>query len=412
MRICLLCVLLCLLLCTACPPDDDDDDTADDDASDDDVDDDAAADDDLTDDDLVPDDDVTDDDLDDDTLPDDDASDDDTQGEWHVEAVDALDAGEGSSIAVDDSGAPHISYVRDAHQEVVYAVRGQRGWTTTVVDRSAAGKFGTSLALDQQQYARVAYRETVYVASRVRVADNRSGNWMLDTLLLTLTADDPSLALPTNGPAAVVAPTWDEPKAPVLVRYWEDISHPVEYNSLFEFMVSGCEAELALDANNNPHVAIAYLPYDIGQARLFHYWWTAGAWQHNRIGAGYNLLGNPDIATAPAGWVGISFATAQNLVFASNASGEWQEETVDNRVGLTYSALAIDDGGAAHLAYYDGINGDLRYATNRSGAWVVTVIDAAGDVGGEPSIALDDAGHPHLAYQDIEHAALKYAWWE
>ena len=84
--------------------------------------------------------------------------------------------------------------------------------------------------------------------------------------------------------------------------------------------------------------------------------------------------------------------------------------TVDSS-GLVgrYSSIAVDSGGSVHISYYDSANGDLKYATNAAGDWVLSTIDRFGIVGWSTSIALDAADRVHIGYKDSTNTCLKYA---
>jgi len=62
------------------------------------------------------------------------------------------------------------------------------------------------------------------------------------------------------------------------------------------------------------------------------------------------------------------------------------------------SAIAVDSTGAIHIGYHDDSQDDLKYATNKSGAWVSETVDSYADVGGRTAIALDSKDFVHLAY--------------
>ena len=75
-----------------------------------------------------------------------------------------------------------------------------------------------------------------------------------------------------------------------------------------------------------------------------------------------------------------------------------------------YSSLEAGPGGTLHLAFYDYVNGDLRYASRSSaGEWAFETVDTAGNVGWFASLELDDAGVPHIAYHEHYNDKLKYA---
>lgn len=83
------------------------------------------------------------------------------------------------------------------------------------------------------------------------------------------------------------------------------------------------------------------------------------------------------------------------------------ENGTDN--DLVYSAS-----GTLHFAYYDSVEGNLKYAWRPSGGqWSdVQIIDDSADVGRYCSIAVDASGNPGMAYYDQTHQDLKYAKWD
>lgn len=65
----------------------------------------------------------------------------------------------------------------------------------------------------------------------------------------------------------------------------------------------------------------------------------------------------------------------------------------------TYSSLALDRAGGAHVSYHDNTNGDLKYAYHpRGGTWTVSTIDPIDDTGYTTSLKVDKDGGVHVAY--------------
>jgi uncharacterized repeat protein (TIGR01451 family) len=69
----------------------------------------------------------------------------------------------------------------------------------------------------------------------------------------------------------------------------------------------------------------------------------------------------------------------------------------------------VDGDGYPHISYYEGYNGDLRYAYQDDSGWHIETVDSAGDVGRYTSIALDGSGYPHISFYDATRGGLKYA---
>jgi len=74
-----------------------------------------------------------------------------------------------------------------------------------------------------------------------------------------------------------------------------------------------------------------------------------------------------------------------------------------------FSSIAIDSNNDIHISYYDDTNDDLKYATNTSGSFVISIIDSGGNVGQYTSIAIDSNNDVHISYRDVINFDLKYA---
>ncbi|NLT95538.1 MAG: hypothetical protein GXW85_08450 [Clostridia bacterium] len=89
---------------------------------------------------------------------------------------------------------------------------------------------------------------------------------------------------------------------------------------------------------------------------------------------------------------------------------------IDDQLGYDqegqYVSLAVDDGlNVLHLAYYDAVNKELRYATWFDGELNFETVDSEGDAGKYASLALDKEGNPHIGYyaEDGSVGELRYA---
>lgn len=106
--------------------------------------------------------------------------------------------------------------------------------------------------------------------------------------------------------------------------------------------------------------------------------------------------------------------TRTTVKYATNVSDSWLISVLDNAkerdVGKL-TDLVLDSSNRAHIIYCESTNSSkyyLKYATNASGVWVATTVN--GSVYGKyPSIAADGAGMAHISYLDANAATLKYA---
>jgi hypothetical protein len=94
--------------------------------------------------------------------------------------------------------------------------------------------------------------------------------------------------------------------------------------------------------------------------------------------------------------------------------GEYQCEIVDSGEQMgKYASMALDSTDQPHIAYYDGDNDALKYATY-NGGWLKRWILSAGSgnpAGQFASLAIDvnNGDRPHIAHYDSVNGSLEYA---
>jgi hypothetical protein len=149
---------------------------------------------------------------------------------------------------------------------------------------------------------------------------------------------------------------------------------------------------------------------------------TTGAWQAATVDAAGSVGLYTSLAVDASGRLHVSYYDGTNgdLKYATCAAdcaltANWQAPTVDatGSVGL-YTSLAVDASGRLHVSYYDGTNADLKYATCAAECaltanWQAATVDAAGNVGFYTSLAVDAGGRLHVSYYDGTNGELKYA---
>jgi len=125
-----------------------------------------------------------------------------------------------------------------------------------------------------------------------------------------------------------------------------------------------------------------------------------------------NVGTSTSITNDSNGYSHISYFDLANfdLKYATDKSGSWVVTSVDSSgvVGL-YTSIAVDSNDDVHISYYDSTNDDLKYATDKSGSWVVSSVDTSGDMGQYTSIAVDSNDDVHISYYDASTDDLKYA---
>jgi hypothetical protein len=145
-------------------------------------------------------------------------------------------------------------------------------------------------------------------------------------------------------------------------------------------------AGLAVDVDGRAHVA--YLTYS---GELLYATDASGAWIHTRVA---DKGGPPSIGVDASGRAHIAYCPNDDnqLRYATNRSGSWEVTIVDVTALCSQAALAVGPGSDVHVSFSPGLN----YATNASGGWLVERMDRWGSTS---SITVDRFGRPHISYQ-------------
>ncbi len=117
----------------------------------------------------------------------------------------------------------------------------------------------------------------------------------------------------------------------------------------------------------------------------------------------------------------------EDLKYANNSGGIWTNVTVDIGFGHAgdYCAIAVASNGSVFISYHKLVakilpgpifvtNGVLAFAMSYGGSWHTSVVDDQGtgtDVGQATSIALDNQGHPAIAYSDDSANEIRLAYY-
>lgn len=163
---------------------------------------------------------------------------------------------------------------------------------------------------------------------------------------------------------------------------------------------------LGLDSNDKAHISCIG---DTGLGRELKYATNAsGEWEVETLD---NFEHTSEMVTSIAldsnnkvhiSYLGThSFAYWDDLKYVTNASGEWVIETVESVLDghIDSAALALDSNDNAHISY-DG-RWDIKYATNASGSWVIEVL-SNWPVCNRPSstsLAIDFQDKVHIIFQ-------------
>jgi hypothetical protein len=288
---------------------------------------------------------------------------------WSPIIVDSTgDVGKYSSIALDSSGKPVISYYDATNMDLKVAFWNGANWNSYIAASDGDVGMYSSIAIDSGDTPWISYYNAT--GDTLNCA-HWAGYWATETV-------------------GIIGDVSLDP----LVGRW------------------GMYSSIALDSAGNPHISYydSYPHHDLKIAVRS----SGSGWWRETVDSDGDVGQFSSLALDSNGNEHISYYdrtnTALKIARWSSGSG-WQNETVDGRfderVGM-YPSLALDSNGNEHISYYDDVHGNLNVADFQGLGWGMGSVDSAGDVGMFSSLALDSAGNPCISYYDATNGALKY----
>jgi len=325
---------------------------------------------------------------------------------WLITDVDTSGSVSGPcSIAVDSSGNPHISYYGGTTDQLKYArwIDTIPGWSVETVDSDSSGRVGrdSSLALDSSGNPHISYCNW----TDLKYAVWTGSTWSIETIeSVGQRGVLSSIALDSNDDPHISYLDW----ANGVLKYavWTGSTWSIEtVDSANNDM--GCS--LALDSFDNPHISY----FNGTNGDLKYAMWTGSTWSIETVTlAGSHWETSSSLALDSFDNPHISYHNSTNdgypvLRYAMWTGSTWSIETID--ANATEPSLALDSNNNPHISYRDWtpLMPTLKYAGWTGSAWSIETVDEMGCGWQESSIAVDSNNNPHISY--VHWEGLRYA---
>ena len=267
-------------------------------------------------------------------------------------------------------------------------------WSVSVVDPE--GFWTPSIAVDSAGRPHIAYfAET----NELRYASWTGSSWQFEKVdSWSIMGEKASLALDSNDNPHIAYYDWDA--RDLKYAYKNDSTWIIEV--VDEDGDVGRNPSLAIDSHNRPHVSYYNITDMIMRCDLKYAVRDGNSW-HTASVAGCDFYDYSESETSlklnAADEPRIAYAAFQILYYASWTGSTWQVEAVPKDPGDTgdFPSLALDSRGDPHIAYLREWDVDrLDYATKGPMGWVTQTVDAGR--GYSHAIAIDSQDRPHIAY--------------
>ena len=316
-----------------------------------------------------------------------------TGSSWISSTIEnTADYGRFNSIAYDSIGNVHISHERNSADDLYYTSDKTGSWVTTLVDATGSTGTHTGIAVDGNDDIHIAYHyNTAGDLYHATVQGHNTGSSARSALAGATCTFSPSLPTGLN----VEAGTCTISGAPSSIQF--NTTHTITATSSTGLSYTGQFYLNVMD--QTPVISYTGSPFtytkDVAISPISPA--NAGGDIPLHVIDSIGDVGNSSSMVMDSnGKMHISYADSTNtkVKYATDKSGVWVDTIIGTFQG--YTSIAVDSNNNVHIAYTSNLN--LYYATDKSGAWVSSVASSNNMDGFYPSIAIDSNDKIHISY--------------
>jgi cell division septation protein DedD len=274
-------------------------------------------------------------------------------------------------------------------------------WDSVIVDPLRNCGIGTSLSVDSSDLPHISYYGASGQTSDLRYANYNGSSWNIQILAnaswVSQQLSTTSLVLDSNGFPHIAY--IDEFK--LHYCYWNGS----RWSIMEADSTGGYYCSLVLGSGNTPQISHCVLNGDLRYTTYTNFGWKTtivdSGGQYSSIALDHN--NQPQI----------SYYDSTNgvLKYASWNGSSWIIEVAYSSLGKVgmYSSLKVDSSGIPHIACVDYQNAVVKYVTRNASAWKAETVGETGPLNYQVSLALDSKNQPNIAYGNSKYNNLNLA---
>ena len=324
---------------------------------------------------------------------------------WVGEAVPELTGRRELRLALDPAGVPVLAFTARPEAvgigEAVYFASRASGFAAEQVDFSTVAIDGVAVAVTPDGTPLVVYAR--YGPDENIRASRDGGEWARERLMGDRTSDDSNIAITGDGDP------WIVHDGALYALWWAGVRDAVWSEEVIDdgstdggMRSVGLHNSFTLDPSGIAH--IAHMAYSANT--LFYVTGGPGAWTRQTLDESI-VPARTSIAVGSAGDVHVAYRDDAGVVVATGGASGFAFEVVDGGDGAAPPRLAVSSGGDRHLLYAAQDTGELRWAEDGGGAWVIRSLGTAANDSYDLVASAD--GGLHAAWVDGATRSICYA---